>query len=164
MIYRITHGLWTLWTNRRIEKMTYLLVAVAALMFGLYNVFIKVSADHIQAVLGAVILQFVAAFIGLGILAWLHFGTNTELTVTGRGIALSALAGVAIGLVEVTSFIIYGRGLAVAVGNPLIVGGSLVVTTGVGLFLLREHLSALQLTAIGLIVGGILLLAWEATR
>src|SRR5690625_3714940 len=98
MIYRITHGLWTLWTNRRIEKMTYLLVAVAALMFGLYNVFIKVSADHIQAVLGAVILQFVAAFIGLGILAWLHFGTNTELTVTGRGIALSALAGVAIGL------------------------------------------------------------------
>ena len=40
--------------------MTYGLLALAALMFGLYNIFIKLSAEHIQPVLGAVILQFVA--------------------------------------------------------------------------------------------------------
>lgn len=38
------------------------LLFLAALMFGLYNVFIKLSSDHIQPVLGAVALQFVAAF------------------------------------------------------------------------------------------------------
>lgn len=144
--------------------MTYLLVAVAALMFGLYNVFIKVSSNHIQAVLGAVVLQLVAALVGLGMLAYLHLATSTEMTATSRGLMLSALAGVAIGLVEIASFVVYGRGLAVAVGNPLIVGGSLVVTTGVGLFVLREHLNGTQLVAIALIMLGIGLLAWQATR
>lgn len=142
--------------------LTPLLLLLAALMFGLYNVFIKLSADHIQAVAGAVVLQFVAAFIGLGVLAWLHWNTSVELNISQRGLALSALAGVAIGLVEIFSFIIYGRGVAVAVGNPLIVGGSLVVTTGAGAFLLREHLNALQFAAVGLILLGILLLVWGA--
>lgn len=144
--------------------MTYGLVLFAALMFGLYNVFIKISADHIQAVLGAVVLQFVAAFIGLGMLSYLHFATSTTLTVTGRGLLLAALAGVAIGLVEIASFVIYGRGMAVALGNPLIVGGSLLVTTVVGFGLLREQLSLIQFVAIGLIMLGIALLAWSATR
>ncbi len=44
--------------------MPYILLTLAAVMFGLYNVFIKLSADHIQAVFGAVVLQFVAAFVG----------------------------------------------------------------------------------------------------
>lgn len=144
--------------------MTYVLVLLAALMFGLYNVLIKVSADHIQAVLGAVVLQFVAAFIGLGMLSYLHFATPTTLTVTGRGVLLSSLAGVAIGLVEIISFVIYGRGMAVALGNPLIVGGSLLVTTAVGLGLLHEHLRLIQFVAISLIVLGIALLAWSAPR
>ncbi len=144
--------------------MTYGLVLLAALMFGLYNVFIKISADHIQAVLGAVVLQFVAAFIGLAMLSYLHFATPTALTVTNRGLLLSALAGVAIGLVEIISFVIYGRGMAVALGNPLIVGGSLVVTTAVGFVLLREELTPIQFVAIGLVLLGIALLAWSANR
>ena len=144
--------------------MTYLLVAVAALMFGLYNVLIKVSSGHIQAVLGAVVLQFVAAFIGLALLIYLYLASPTEFTVTSRGLVLAALAGVAIGVVEIASFMVYGRGLAVAVGNPLIIGGSLLVTTSIGVLLLREALSPLQVAAIGLIGVGIALFAWEAAR
>src|SRR5690554_3668607 len=143
--------------------MTWLLIAVAALMFGLYNVFIKLSADHIQAVLGAVVLQFVAAFMGLAWLAWLHLGQGQALSHTPRGLTLAAMAGIAIGLVEILTFLVYGRGLPVAVGNPLIIGGSLLVTTGVGV-LLREALSPLQFAAIGLIGVGIAVFAWEAAR
>lgn len=143
--------------------MIHLLVA-AALLFGLYNVFIKLSADHVHAVLGAVVLQFVAAFMGLAVLLWLHRAGTVDLALNGRGLALSALAGLAIGGVEILSFVIYGRGLAVAVGNPLIVGGSLVVTTGVGLLLLREHVNPVQLLAIAFIILGIALLAWQAAR
>ncbi|HET6628696.1 MAG TPA: hypothetical protein VFG91_02860 [Woeseiaceae bacterium] len=73
--------------------MGYWLLAVAAVMFGLYNVFIKVSA---------------------------------------------------------------------AVGNPLIIGGSILVTTGVGFVLLREPVNPLQLAAIFLIAVGIVLLAWDS--
>ena len=144
--------------------MTAILIAVAALMFGLYNVFIKLSADHIQAVLGAVVLQFVAAFMGLAWLAWLSLGQGTPLHHSGRGLSLAALAGLAIGLVEILTFMVYGRGLPVAVGNPLIIGGSLLVTTSIGVLALREALSPLQLAAVALIGIGIALFAWEAAR
>lgn len=140
------------------------LLALAALMFGLYNIFIKLSADHVQAVLGAVILQFVAAFLGLGLLAWMKLGGAVAIHADPRGVMLAVLAGVAIGLVEVLTFVIYGRGVDVAVGNPLIIGGSLVVTTGVGVLLLREALNPVQLLAIALVAAGLGLLAWQAAR
>lgn len=143
--------------------MPYLLLAVAAVMFGLYNVFIKLSADHIQAVLGAVVLQFVAAFLGLGLLFVMH-RTGTELHASPRGVWLAVAAGIAIGLVEILTFAAFGRGVPVAVGNPLIVGGSLVVTAGVGIFFLREWLNPIQLFAVVLIIVGVGLLAFGAAR
>ncbi len=143
--------------------MTYILVAVAALMFGLYNVFIKLSAAHIEPVLGAVVLQFVAAFFGLALLLYMR-SNDTVIYSTSKGLLLATLAGLAIGLVEILTFYIFSRGMPVAVGNPLIIGGSLLVTTSVGYVLLREQLSLPQLLAIGLIAGGVTLLGWSATR
>lgn len=144
--------------------MTYWLLALAALMFGLYNVFIKVSASHINAVLGAVILQFVAAFLGLAVLLYLRLSMSEPLQVTNRGVGLAVLAGVAIGLVEMLTFYVYGRGIPVAIGNPLIIGGSLIVTTGLGVTLLREDINVVQMAAIALVVGGVGLMAWDAAR
>jgi len=137
-------------------------IITAAVMFGLYNVFIKVSADDINPILGAVVLQFVAAFIGLGMLLVTQMQAGSLPFWSGRGLVLASLAGVAIGAVEILTFFIYGRGVLVAVGNPLIVGGSLVVTLGVGVFLLRESISVTQFLAVGLIFIGVLLLAWSA--
>lgn len=140
------------------------LLIVAAVMFGLYNVFIKLSADHIQAVLGAVVLQFVAALMGLALLLYIQRNALESLFVTTRGVVLAVCAGIAIGLVEILSFFIYGRGLEVAVGNPLIVGGSLIVTSGIGVYVLRESLTPLQVAAVVLIVAGVLLLAVGSAR
>lgn len=139
-------------------------IIIAAVMFGLYNVFIKLSADHINPILGAVVLQFVAAFIGLGLLLASQAQSDSSLIWSGRGLLLATLAGVAIGLVEILAFFIYGRGVLVAVGNPLIVGGSLIVTTAIGVFLLRETINLAQAAAILLITGGVLLLALTAAR
>lgn len=140
------------------------MLAVAALMFGLYNVFIKLSSEHIQPVLGAVILQFVAALIGLGLLIFLQRKSGAPLEMSARGVWLAVLAGAAIGAVEIASFFIYGLGMPVAVGNPLIIGGSLVVTTTVGIVLLHERTDPFQLAGIGLITIGVALLAWGAAR
>lgn len=144
--------------------MLYWLLGTAALMFGLYNVFIKLSADHVNAVVGAVTLQFVAAFLGLGYLLFLKATGRGPFEVTQKGICLAVLAGVSIGLVEMLTFYVFSRGVPVAVGNPLIIGGSLVVTTGGGVVLLRESLSGLQTGAIALIVLGLVLLALDAGR
>src|SRR5690625_3144757 len=137
-------------------------IITAAVMFGLYNVFIKVSADDINPILGAVVLQFVAAFMGLGMLLVTQMQAGSLPFWSGRGLVLASLAGVAIGAVEILTFFIYGRGVLVAVGNPLILGGSRVVTLGVGVFLLHESISLTQLMAVSLIFIGVLLLAWSA--
>lgn len=142
--------------------MPIILIAFAALMFGLYNVFIKLSAGHINAVLGAVVLQFVAAFLGLALLLYQQLDSSESLAFNRTGIGLAIGAGLAIGLVEILTFIIYGRGVPVAVGNPLIVGGSLVVTTLVGVVLLKEGASVVQMGAVAMIVLGVFVLAWEA--
>lgn len=144
--------------------MVALWIIAAAVMFGLYNVFIKVSAEDINPILGAVVLQFVAAFLGLALLLVTQVQSGSLPFWTGRGLWLATLAGIAIGLVEILAFFIYGRGVSVAVGNPLIVGGSLIVTTGIGVFLLRESINVMQTLAIFLIAAGVLLLAWSAAR
>ncbi|MFP5407388.1 MAG: hypothetical protein ACLGHY_13970, partial [Gammaproteobacteria bacterium] len=120
-------------------------------------------AAHIEAVLGAVVLQFVAAFFGL---AWLLYMKTSGGVIhsSGKGLLLATLAGLAIGLVEIMTFFIYARGMPVSVGNPLIIGGSLLVTTGVGYAMLREDLSPTQWVATGLIAGGLAVLAWSAER
>lgn len=138
--------------------MLVILIAVTALFFGLYNVFIKLSSEHINPILGAVVLQFVAAFLGLGLLVITRARAAAPLVVTGRGITLAVLAGLAIGLVEILTFNIFGRGVPVAVGNPLIVGGSLLVTSLVGILLLREVISPAQVVALVLITSGVVLL------
>lgn len=142
--------------------MPIVLITFAALMFGLYNVFIKLSAGHINAVLGAVVLQFVAAFLGLALLLYQQAGSSEPLAFNRTGVGLAIGAGVAIGLVEILTFVIYGRGVPVAVGNPLIVGGSLVVTTLVGMVLLKEGASLTQIGAVAMIIAGVFALAWEA--
>lgn len=142
--------------------MPIVLITFAALMFGLYNVFIKLSAGHINAVLGAVVLQFVAAFLGLALLLYQQAGSSEPLAFNRAGIGLAIGAGLAIGLVEILTFIIYGRGVPVAVGNPLIVGGSLVVTTLVGVVLLKEGATVVQTGAVAMIILGVFALAWEA--
>ena len=144
--------------------MIYWLLGLAALMFGLYNVFIKMSSDHINPILGAVVLQFVAAFLGLGLLLVMRAGSGEALQVSARGVWLAVAAGVAIGMVEILSFFVYGRGIPVAVGNPLIIGGSLVVTTGVGILLLRGAVNPIRIVAVGVILAGVLLLVWGASR
>lgn len=137
-------------------------ILAAALMFGLYNVFIKISADDINPILGAVVLQFVAAFLGLLLLLVTQAQSGNLPFWSARGLFLAACAGIAIGIVEILAFFIYGRGIAVAVGNPLIVGGSLIVTTGIGVFLLREAINPTQAVATAFILCGVLLLAWSA--
>lgn len=143
------------------RQVPWLLLALAALMFGLYNLFIKLSAGHIHAVVGAVALQLVAALVGLGLLVWLRLADGLAIEADARGWSHAVAAGIAIGLVEILTFVVYGRGVAVSVGNPLILGGAVLVTAAAGVLWLRESLSALQVLAIGLVAAGLMLLAWE---
>lgn len=63
----------------------------------LYNVFIKLSSSHIEAVLGAVVLQFVAALVDWALLLYMK-ATGSVIYSSGKGLCL-AVGGVAVALI-----------------------------------------------------------------
>lgn len=134
------------------------LALLTALCLALYNFFIKLAADHLPPAVGAVVLQLVAAALGSAWLLKLRL-QGQPLPLSGRGLGLAALAGLGVGLAEILTFAVFQRGVPASVGTPVVVGGSVLLTAGLGLAVLRESLSGPQVGGLVLIVAGIALLA-----
>lgn len=134
------------------------LALLTALCLACYNFFIKLAAGHLQAAVGAVVLQLVAAAVGAVWLLSLRL-QHQPLPVSARGLGLATLAGLSVGLAEILTFVVFRRGVPASVGTPVIVGGSVLLTVGLGLVVAREVLTLSQGLGLLLIVVGIALLA-----
>ena len=134
------------------------LALLTALCLASYNFFIKLAADHLPPAVGAVVLQLVAAGLGATWLVRLRLA-GQPLALTGKGLALAALAGLSVGLAEILTFVVFKRGVPASVGTPVIVGGSVLLAALLGVIVLREGLTLTQAGGLGLIVAGIGLLA-----
>ncbi len=134
------------------------LALLTALCLALYNFFIKLASGQLAAAVGAVALQLVAAALGAAWLVRLKL-QGQPITLSRSGLGLAALAGLGVGLAEILTFVVFQRGVPVSVGTPIIVGGSVLLTAGLGLVVLRESLSLAQLGGLLCIVVGIALLA-----
>jgi len=139
--------------------MSWILLAVlTAFFYAVYNVFIKVSAGHINEIVGAVVLQIVAAVVGGFLLIYLKLN-GSSFEITNKGLLFAALAGLFVGLAEITSFFVFSKGIPASVGIPIIIGGSVVFASIIGLLFLKEGLSPIHWIAIVLVVLGVVLLA-----
>ena len=134
------------------------LALVTALCLACYNFFIKLAANHLPPAVGAVVLQLVAAVLGAAWLLKLKMQGQPVL-ISGKGVGLAALAGLSVGLAEILTFVVFQRGVPAAVGTPVIVGGSVLLTAVLGLVVLREALTLTQAGGLLLVVAGIALLA-----
>jgi bacterial/archaeal transporter family protein len=134
------------------------LARVTAVSFGAYNVFIKLGAGKIDQVLGAVVLQLVAAALGGAYALSLKVG-GRDLGWSKEGLAYAALAGVAVGLAEILTFVVFARGAPAALATPIIMGGSTLVVALVGVVALGERVGLTQVAGILLVAGGISLLS-----
>lgn len=111
------------------------LTLLTAFFYGVYNFFIKVSSGSIHQIVGAVILQLVATLVGGAILLFLKLNSY-PLAVTTKGVVYAVLAGLFVGLAEVTSFYVFSKGVSASSGIPIMIGGSVVIrrSFGDGLF------------------------------
>ena len=134
------------------------LLIVTAVLFGLYNFFIKVSAGHIHEILGAVILQAVALLLGSIAIVYLKL-KHVPFETSERGLLFAILAGLAVGLAEITSFYAFSKGTSASVGIPVIVGGTVIVGTLLGVLFLKEQLHWQHYVGIALILIGIFIVA-----
>ncbi len=142
--------------------MNWLAIALlTAVFFGLYNFFIKVSSGNIHEILGAVILQAVALLLGCALLIYLK-QTGDQFSFSSKGILYAVLAGLAVGVAEILTFMVFEKGVAVSIATPVIIGSSVVVSSVLGILFLRETISLIQLFALALIASGIMLLAFSS--
>ncbi len=135
-----------------------LLAILTAVFFGAYNIFIKLSSGHINQIVGAVILQVVAAVLGGIILLVLKF-TDSSMQVSQKGIWFAIFAGVFVGLAEITSFYVFSKGVPASAGIPVIIGGSVVVGAVLGILFLKEALNWTQWLGVIMVVSGIILIS-----
>lgn len=134
------------------------IIVMTAIFYGAYNVFIKISSGHINQVVGAVILQIVAALLGSCVLLYLKF-SHHQLQISSKGIWYAIFAGVAVGLAEISSFYAFSNGVPVSVGLPIITGGSILFGALVGFLVLKENFTLLHLLAMVLIVVGVVIIS-----
>ena len=134
-----------------------LLALLTAIFYGIYNFFIKVSSGHINQIAGAVILQLVATVVGAGVLFFLKI-TGSAIEISNKGIFYAVLAGIFVGLAEIASFFVFSKGISVSTGLPIIIGGSVIIGSLLGIIFLKESLTPIHALAILLVAVGIFLL------
>mmetsp|Transcript_11825 Transcript_11825/g.32799 ORF Transcript_11825/g.32799 Transcript_11825/m.32799 type:complete len:234 (-) Transcript_11825:56-757(-) len=127
-----------------------------ALMYALYNIFIKKGSSSIHPVLGGVILQFVAAILGCVLLSILVLKEGWEdMNYDRSGIFWAIWAGIAVGAAEILSFVVSGMGVQSMQSIPIIIGGSVLFGTVLGYSVLHEILTYRGWFGVGLIAVGI---------
>ncbi len=134
-----------------------ILALISAFFYGAYNFFIKLTSDSTHQILGAVILQASALSVGLVILFYL-WRQNETFPVTSKGVSFAILAGITAGLAEIVSFYVFSQGISASRGIPVIIGGSVVAGSLLGLLFLRESIGFRELLGVALVVGGIWML------
>jgi len=124
---------------------------VAAVLYGLHNVFTKLASGQISDQLGGLVLELTAAFLILGHIAILGFNGTGLLDFTKGGLLFSVFAGVCVGIGTVLYFAIFRLGGRLSVAGPLVLVGGVLTMSGVGIVFFREGVSSLKV--IGLALG-----------
>lgn len=135
---------------------------VCSLMYALYNICIKKGSASIHPILGGVILQFVAAILGTGLLlVILTVDGSSDMNYDREGIQYAILAGASVGAAEILSFIVSGMGVQAMQSIPIIIGGSVLFGTVLGYTVLQEMLTYRGWMGVGLIAAGITLVGTD---
>ena len=151
-------------SNTKVASLSHWIVPalLCAMSYALYNIFIKKGSASIHPILGGVILQFVAAIIGLVLLLILTFGPSEEtMFYDNSGIYYSVLAGISVGAAEIISFTVSGMGVPATQSIPIIIGGSVFFGTLLGKIFLGVMLSLTGWLGVLLIAVGIVLVATD---
>jgi transporter family protein len=128
-----------------------LYVIIGALGTGLWNVFISSASRQMHPLLGALITELTA--FTAGVLFFLPVLSSGFPKVSFRAVIMCMLAGLSVLLADFFILKAYKQGVQISIGGPIIIGGSIVVVTLMGLFL-GERMTLLKALSILMIVSG----------
>jgi len=130
---------------------------IAAVFYGLHQVFTKLAAEKIGEGLGALVVEGTATVtIVVYLLAIAGLG-KWDQKVTTPGMVYSALTGACVGVGTIAFFLVFQKGGPLS-AVPGILAGGMVLMAVVGLFSFREPASLSRILGIGLSLAGLTLL------
>ena len=115
-----------------------------AFSYACYNLSIKKASSSIDHLLGGVLLQIVASTLGIILFTFRNLvlkGSSSMIPTQRIGVIWSIIAGIAVGLAEITSFYVNSKGVPATQSIPIIIGGSVLCSTVLGRIWLKELIS-----------------------
>lgn len=130
---------------------------VAAVLYGLHQVFTKMAAERISDGLGGFVVEGSAALTILLYLAALRVGGNWNQSWSIPGVVYSVMTGICVGIGTIAFFLLFQKGGPLsAVPMVLAVGAAIMAVVGILFF--KESASWQKLLGIVMAVVGLLLL------
>ena len=151
-----------------------ILLALVTLLYAGYNLFVKVSSDHVpdgvtSTVLATICLQFSALLLSTIFAVYLLRQGNQELQLNTPTYGWAVAAGLCIGAAEIGYFYLFGtfvyaKSIPANIVIPTVVSGTVVITLLVSYFIFGELMSPIRLFgAILAIVGIVIIYAGKQT-
>ncbi len=132
----------------------------AAITSAFWVVFEQQAASKINYLFGAIVVSLTASAIGLVFL--LPKIKSTILFTNPKGVLFAALAGIFALLIDYFSLKSYGYGIPISVAGPIIIGGSIAVSSVIGFFM-GDSVTLMKIFGLLLvIIGSEILVAFSA--
>ena len=128
-----------------------LYVIIGAIGTGLWNVFISSASRQMHPLLGALITELTA--FTAGALIFLPVVSSGFPKVSFKAVGMCMLAGLSVLIADFFILKAYKQGVHISIGGPIIIGGSIIVVTLMGVFL-GEKMTLLKALSILMIVSG----------
>ena len=123
--------------------MSWIIFAVLTILsYALFDFFIKLSSERIHAGLGGLIINSVSALVLLVFVVFLRFKGEVVTTVRPGGVFYSLIAGILIGLATIFFMKMFATGVNLSIGIPFVRIGIVLLASLLGVFLLKEGVTA----------------------
>lgn len=137
---------------------------LAALFFGIYNIFTKLAAGRLSDSLAAFVVEFSAAALLLGYLFLASDVRGDLMKANPWGILYAVLAGVCVAVGSVLYFNTFRNEGTLSVAGTVVWAGSTFIVIAAGLILFREKLDLLTASGFILTLTGIAILSYAVSR
>jgi transporter family protein len=130
---------------------------VAAVLYGVHQIFTRMAADHIGEGLGGFIVEASAALSILVYLAILWFGGRWNQKFSAAGFNYSLLTGICVGAGTIAFFLLFQKGGPLSSVPAILAGGAAIMAIA-GILFFREPLSWQRLVGVTFAIVGLFLL------
>src|SRR5437762_1940779 len=136
---------------------------VAAVLYGLHQIFTKLASDKIGDGLGGFVVEATAALSILLYLAWLRLSGHWNQTSTPAGVWYSVVTGICVGAGTIAFFLLFQKGGPLS-AVPMVLAGGAALMAIAGILFFKEPVAWPRVLGIVLALTGLFLLRSPAGK